>query len=127
MFEREVRRFARAYPRVRGARLVILNRYATAGSPGGVRDLAQATPATNTVALVRRALRLPRAQILGLLRHELAHLADARVLDPRPGAERRADRIAERVSGRPIRYAPPHWIQTTADDGVRPRPPWLPR
>lgn len=127
LFDREVQRFAQHYPRVEDSRLVLLDRHSPHSVYGGApRDLASSDPRARTVFMVRRALRLPRAQILGLVRHELGHLCDVRVWQR--GAERRADRIAARVGGSPIYYAPPHWIETVSPAGgaVRPRPAWLP-
>ena len=56
------------------------------------------------VVLVRRALSLPRENLVAVIRHELGHLADPRASEPGPGGEARADRIAEAVGGQPIRY-----------------------
>ncbi len=91
--------------------------------PCGLRNVAQATwlrapggrRSLGSVELARRALALPPATLVAVLRHELGHLADARV--DQPGSEARADRIAERVGGQPFYYDARH-LQT-----VDPRAP----
>lgn len=64
--------------------------------------MAVADLETFEVLLVRRALALPRANVVGLIRHELGHHAD---VDPAaPNLEQRADDMAEYVTGERIRY-----------------------
>lgn len=85
--------------------------------PCGLRNVAQATwvrapgggRSRGAVELARRALALPPATLVAVLRHELGHLADDRVEEP--GSEVRADRIAERVGGQPFYYDARH-LQT---------------
>jgi hypothetical protein len=71
------------------------------------------------VTLYARALELPRPNLLGLVRHELGHAL--LLMGGRPDhTERDADRLAEAVTGRPIRYDC-RGVQTTGR-GRRPRP-----
>jgi len=102
LFLLERAKFGRRYPKVARAGLGLLDRYATPRSPGGYRDVAFANITTNMVWFVGRALRMPRANLVGLLRHELGHLADP--TPQKKGAEARADRIAWAVTGKPVRY-----------------------
>ncbi len=102
LFLRERARFARRFPSVAGAGLGLLEEECTPGSPCGFRDVAVADLSEHSVYFVRRALELPTANLRGLIRHELGHLAD-----PTPkqaGAEKRADRIAYAATGQRIRY-----------------------
>jgi hypothetical protein len=87
---------------------------------GTVRDLAVCYTRLEVVRIVvtERLLALPRANVVGVIRHELGHAADPDT--SRPGAERRADRIAAAVTGTPIRYDARD-VQTTGP-GVTPRP-----
>jgi hypothetical protein len=70
------------------------------------------------VAFYLRALELPRANLVGLLRHELGHVVLMR--GRHRHGERDADRVAEAVTRRPIRYDCRD-VQTTGP-GRRPRP-----
>lgn len=73
--------------------------------------------------MLTRALRLPEANVRGLIRHEFGH-----IVDPDPdarGREQRADDIAEWVTGRKIRYDAQD-VQTTGR-GRYPRPRYLHR
>lgn len=113
LFAREVARFAAHYPFVDGATLILVDREV---SPYGRawRDVAWANWRMSPlepggldsarVNFLRRALALPRKNLIALIRHELGHLCDVRRSEPGPGAEARADRIAARVGGAPIRY-----------------------
>lgn len=66
------------------------------------RDLADADLETHAIRISRRVLKLGEGQFVGLLAHEFGHLADP---TPRkPMAEKRADRIAYKALGVPIRY-----------------------
>ena len=124
LFARERDAFAEAFPDVADARLrVVGQRCPHGGTRCARRDLAYADWDALEVVLAERALRLPRANVLGLLRHELGHLAD-----PTPearGAEQRADDIAQSVTGRKIRYDA-RMIQTVGP-GTYPRPRQLHR
>lgn len=66
------------------------------------RSFAWCQPARQRVFLARRALSLPMENIIGLLLHEIGHVYDPMWDDV--GSERRADYIAERLSGITIRY-----------------------
>jgi hypothetical protein len=85
------------------------------------RDVAWCLPAKRTVYLLRRALQFSRAQLEGLVLHELGHIADPIV--EHPHREKRADAIAHAVTGRRIRYGA-HDIQTTGR-GRLTRPAYL--
>jgi len=83
------------------------------------RDYAYAEPGTNTAWFHKGALReLSREQVLGLVLHELGHLADPGVW--RSGSEARADRLAEKYAGLPVNYDE-DMIQTTGPGTARPR------
>jgi hypothetical protein len=122
LFRRERARFARAYPRVEHAGLGIDDARCSPGGHCRRRDVAWADRRTRTVWLLARALALPPANLVALVRHELGHLADP--TPGRPGAEARADRIAWEVTGVRIRYDGGA-LQTTGRGGPRPR--WLHR
>lgn len=101
LFVRERDAFARTFPRVRKATLSVS--WARCISPQcAPRDYAYAVPDECRIVLSHRARSLPLANLKGILRHELGHLADKR---PRKrGAEQRADDIAEEATGARIRY-----------------------
>jgi hypothetical protein len=114
LFVRERSAFARVYPHVAGASLVLTTARHPAGGRGAYRDLACADPSTGEVTVAQRVLDLPRANLVALVRHELAHLA-------RPDlGEVGADRLAAAVRGAPIRYDA-HEIQTVGRGTSRPR------
>ena len=126
LFHREVERFYRRYPRVAPCSLTISTLRCSPGGRCTHRDLAWCyrwegdSGRAHKIYLSQRALRLPRANVLGILRHELGHLADP---TPRkPGGERRADRIAKKVTGVAIRYDKAA-IQTVGRGTSRPS--WL--
>lgn len=118
---RGLRRQFRGTPAAR-AELWLLEAASTPGSPGRVRDAAYAVEDPPRVVLLVRALRFSRAQVEGLLLHELGHLADP-ALD-RAGREVRADAIAYVQTGHKIRYSRPYHIQTTGQ-GISSRPAYL--
>jgi hypothetical protein len=124
-FARECARFARRYPVARVCHLVI--RFARCTLPGAcrVRDLAYAEPGGDPPTIVVLArLAGESAQVQrGILRHELGHVCDRwwRL----PGAEQRADDLAEDVCGRKVRYDSRD-VQTTGA-GIWPRPKRLHR
>lgn len=115
---RERRRFARFFPHVAHTRFVLLDQPYTSPWNRRFRDLAFAEPEIPRVSMLLRALDLPRANVQGLIRHELGHVADDNV--DRRGKEQRADDIAEYVTGERINYDQDD-IQTTAR-GKYPRP-----
>ena len=120
LFRAERRAFASRFPRVRRASLYLGRR--PKGAP--LRSFAQAETGGRAprVTLFAEALRLPRRNILGLIRHELGHVADP--TPRRRGKEQRADDIAEAVSGARIRYELPAAVQSVGR-GVYPRPCWI--
>ena len=111
---------ASRYPVVRGVKLVICRKHFL--SRPKERDLAWYDIDTRTVHLVAKALEGPDGRVAGLLAHELGHAADP--VPDAPYAELRADAMAKKALGTPVRY--------DADDvqnlkhGVTPRPPRLP-
>ena len=114
-------RFARTFPRVRDARLHWLVGCSTIAC--ATRDFAYADQARNIVSISLRVLEYPDANFLGLILHELGHLADDRINEP--GAEARADRLAEQASGLRVYYDALD-IETVMP-GIWPRPAHLPR
>jgi predicted Zn-dependent protease len=66
------------------------------------------------VGLYRDALRLPEANVVALIRHELGHVSAP------TGSEQHADNVAHVVTGQPIRYDARR-IQTIGP-GTYPRP-----
>ncbi len=117
LFATELERFTRACPWMpRKATLRVVQRPCTLPGHCATRDLAYASDAT--VTLLARALALPRANVVGLVRHELGHIAD-----PWPterDAEQRADDIAEFVTGVRVRYD--RQLVQTVGTGTYPRP-----
>jgi hypothetical protein len=130
LFATERARFARSYPHVARATLHLSPR---AVSPHGraERDVAWCTWHTTPtgrrnrmhVWFLLRALALPRANLVALVRHEFGHLADPDIDAPGPGAEARADRIAREVSGAAIRYDARDLQTTATGRGTRARRP----
>ena len=102
-------------------RLVLTARHHLPAKDRTPRDLAWYMPSTRTVYLFEAALRRSPGHLRGLIRHELGHAADLR-LDA-PGCERRADRLALRATGAPIRYTAEGLQHAT--HGVPWRPSWL--
>lgn len=123
LFRRERARFARAFPHVAATRLVVLARACTGAPHCGWRDVAYATtgPGAPRVAFLARALVLPAPNLVGLIRHELGHVADPWI--ERAGREQRADDIAEWVTGERI-YYDRRFVQTIGR-GRWPRPAHL--
>lgn len=119
-FRREREAFAVYRARVADAGLGLVDSYCSPGSACRFRDVAWCDLPTNMVWFVRRALQLPADNLVALLRHELGHLAD--VHPERSGAEKRADRIAQIVSGQVIRYDK-RALQTIGKGSKRPS--WL--
>jgi hypothetical protein len=106
LFRAERRRFARHFPELAGAQLFLgaRPRRAPHRAFAFVENVSGLAP---RMVFYREALTLPRRNVLGLMRHELghaAHFATAGYAITRPGAEQRADDIAEAVTGTPIRY-----------------------
>ena len=122
IFREERPRFAAVYPRAAKATLTIVDSECLGRGTCASRDLAECFTDTGEVRLLRRAL-TSVARVRGLLRHELAHAADARIRER--GREQRADDIAERVTGERI-YYDAEGVQTL-QRGTYPRPRHLHR
>lgn len=99
LFHAERARFAQFYPHVGGANVALLDAPCPPHKPDCARrDVAWCFPATGAVVFLRRALALPRANLVALVRHELAHVACPAC------SEAQADALAGIVGGVPIRY-----------------------
>lgn len=115
-FNAERARFAAIFPHVAAARLTILDAPCPPHKPRcAPRDLAWCFPATGEVYLLQRALQLPAANVVALLRHELAHVADPE------RSEAEADTLAGIIGGQGIRYDA-RGIQTVSGRGSLTRP-----
>lgn len=105
MYARERARYARTYPHLARVPLAIVEAPCGPGRARSCpwRSVAWATvEGDRSVSILARALTLPRANLVALVRHELGHLADDRPFAA--WSEQRADDIAERVTGEKIRY-----------------------
>ena len=102
IFVRERAAFARFYPHVARATLEITDAPCS-GQPCAYRDFAWCDPDTGQVWFTLRAYALPIENLIGLVRHELGHLAEPGDATWRP-SEQHADDVAERVTGERIRY-----------------------
>lgn len=122
-FDVELQQFASVFPHLGQVELWISHDPCPWEGPCRKRNLAYSDLDATTIVLLHRALRLPDENILGIIRHELGHLADLEI--DSPGREQRADDIAEYVTGERIYYDEDD-IQTIAP-GRYPRPLWLPR
>lgn len=123
LFRAERARFAAAFPRsqVGAARLYLTSAPCPLGPPCADRDYAVARwggPTPPSITFSRRVLDLPRANVVALVRHELAHVADPTPDAPDP--ELRADRIASQVGGQAVRYDRRE-VQTVGAGTGRPR------
>lgn len=127
-FREERHLFARMAPEsnVSSTTLKIVKRFCNdPHGPCGDRDVALArwTKKGVRIEVVERALKLPKHNLIALLRHELGHVADP--FPNKEGAEQRADDIAEIVTGEKIRYDAVH-LQTVKKVGTTyPRPKHL--
>lgn len=122
-FKIERDRFARVFPNVAHATLMVSPRACSPASRCVWRDFAWAFPDHGEVHLSHRVLSLPVENQIGLIRHELGHLADGHIAEP--WAEQRADDLAERATGERIFYDARD-LQTIAR-GQYPRPMHLHR
>lgn len=100
LFERLRAQFAAHRPELRTLRLVLRKRHFLRHP--APRDLAWYETDDGTVNLMEAALAGPAGRVEGLLAHELGHALDEDAT--RPYAERRADALAKRVLGVPVRY-----------------------
>lgn len=123
MFSRERAAFAVHFPWVAKTKFFLLDEQCIDRGHCAERDLALSMIRPAAVYMVKRALKLPVANVRGLIRHELGHIADTS--RSRKGSEQRADDIAEFVTGRKISYDE-YDVQTTAA-GRYPRPLYLHR
>lgn len=119
MFVRERARMSRDFPWVGYAKLLFVPGDCPQSASCAKRDFATTTIATSEIRLATRALTLPKANVRGLILHELGHVADLNIREP--GAEQRADDLVEYATGVLVRYDS-DFIQTTAKTGVYPRP-----
>lgn len=100
LFLSERAQFARRFPRVAKVKLrIVAKHYLSRPNP---RDFAWYDPETHDISITARLLTQDPDIIHGILRHELGHAADAHV--DLPEAEARADLLALRATGEPIRY-----------------------
>jgi hypothetical protein len=120
MFREERDRFALIFPSVADVRLVFITEHFD-GSKARERDVAWFDLRDGDIYIVRRSLSRSLGCLRGVIRHELGHAADPDI--EKAGCERRADRIAELVTGVPIRYTK-EGIQH-ATHGEPYRPDWL--
>lgn len=120
MFREERDRFALIFPAVADVRLVFITEHFD-GSKARERDVAWFDLRDGDIYIVRRSLSRSLGCLRGVIRHELGHAADPDI--EKAGCERRADRIAELVTGVPIRYTK-EGIQH-ATHGEPYRPDWL--
>jgi hypothetical protein len=66
------------------------------------RDLAWYDANTNTICILRSALKRGENVVRGIIRHELGHAADKNI--EKKGSEARADRLAKQATRKPVRY-----------------------
>lgn len=116
IFNRLRAQFAAKRPALGKLRLVLRKRHFLRHPKP--RDLAWYDERDGTVSLMEAALAGPSGRVEGLLAHELGHALDADAT--RPYAERRADTLAKRVLGVPVRYDDGD-VQNLSR-GVTPRP-----
>lgn len=117
--------FVHAYPVAIRIEWTLIDRPYTLLGKAGWRDLAYAEPEKHLVTFHRKILDRDVANIIALMRHEIAHCVDPHVFT-RPGREQRADDIAEQVTGQRI-YYDDRDVQTLDVRGKYPRPLYLHR
>lgn len=122
-FLNERARFAAKYPIVGSVGLVITEKKCLTEPFCAPRDLAWCDLDKNYIYLTDRVLGLAPENIVGIIRHELGHMADP--TPDKANGEQRADDIAEEVTGDRINYDVRD-IQTVAV-GKYPRPTYLHR
>lgn len=122
LFASERARFARLFPHVADTQFDLVDRRCTDKGHCRFRDLAYADEDARSgaprVVMLARALKLSDDNVLGLMLHELGHVADIDV--SKAGREQRADDIARWVTGLRISYDGRN-IQTVGP-GRYPRP-----
>jgi hypothetical protein len=119
LFLHERARFALEEPRLAKATLTVVHARCSPHNPRcAPRDVAWCEPSTKRVYILARALRLPRLNVVALLRHELGHLVCPSC------SEVEADAIASLVGGQRIRYDHRD-LQTVARRGRSRRPAHL--
>lgn len=123
LFAAERAMFRRVFPNMPPVRLTIRARHFLPVTLLTPRDLAWYDADRQTLCLLRSALTHSRATIQGIIRHELGHAADERI--DNPGSEHRADALALRATGVPVRYDD-DGLQN-AKRGAANRPEWLHR
>lgn len=123
IFDRERNAFSSIFPWVKKTKFIIADRACVDMGHCGKRDLAYATATPPSVTILCRALALSKNNVIGLIRHELGHVADI-FLGSR-GSEQRADDIAEYVTGKRIFYD--RYDVQTISKGRYPRPKYLHR
>lgn len=119
IFVKERARMARSFPWVASAKLLFVEGDCPSGGSCATRDFATTQTLTKEIRLATRALTLSKANVRGLLLHELGHASDLNVREP--GAEQRADDLVEYATGSLVRYDR-NFVQIMAKTGVYPRP-----
>lgn len=118
----ELPRFVAAFPAVAGVKLALrVRHYKLTKDERLPRDLAWYDPRCRTVCVMRDVLNRSAGAVRGILWHELGHAADTDI--DRSGREARADRLAKRATGVPVRYTA-EGLQH-ASHGHAGRPRWL--
>lgn len=120
LFRRERATFARRFPAASQVTLHLEPKHFVKRPKA--RDFAWYQPDTHSIHVTQRMLEQSPATILGIVRHELGHAVDARLDDAE--AEARADALAMKATGTPIRYL--NDVQN-ASRGQIGRPRYLPR
>jgi hypothetical protein len=123
IFLDERAKFAKTFPQTADCGLVLRARHFIPAHKRKDRDFAWYDYDTQCVYIVRAALEQSEGCIRGIIRHELGHAVDDSPV--RKGAERRADRLARRATGAPIRYTADGLQHAT--HGRPGRPAWLPQ
>lgn len=124
LFVKERARMAKSFSWVASAKLLFVDGDCPQSVTCAKRDFATTQIATSEIRIATRALALPKANVRGLILHELGHVADLNIRES--GAEQRADDLVEYATGVLVRYDRAD-IQTTAKSGVYPRPKHLHR
>jgi len=115
-------RFARVYPHVANAELLINLNACSLPDKCRVRDFAYSLPLLRPQAIVfqARAVCMADTNLIALMRHEFGHLCDPTPYVENTGQEQLADDIAEAVTGQRIYYD--EIALQTLEPGTYPRP-----